>query len=79
MLGKTYFHYYDRQFKFFPVSSEQQIFDMQYALLRGRGLQPSDEHSSMSLLYMYSKYKKDLEDEAAARALAKGNKFVHQR
>jgi len=38
---------------------------MQYELLRHRGLQPNDELPSMSLLYFYSKYKKEREEAAA--------------
>lgn len=35
--------------------------DMEYDLLKHRGLQPSDDIPSMKLLYMYGKYKKERE------------------
>jgi hypothetical protein len=42
--------------------TEGDILDMQYDLLKHRGLQPVDDVSSMTLLYFYSKYRKDRED-----------------
>ena len=38
---------------------------MEYELLRGRGLQPSENLSSMQLLYYYGKYKKERETAAS--------------
>lgn len=36
--------------------------EMEYALLKHRGLQPDPRMESMRLLYFYSKYRKDRED-----------------
>lgn len=39
---------------------------MQYELLTHRGFQPSSNIPSMTLLFFYSKYKKEREDAAMA-------------
>ena len=47
------------------MNSEADILDMEYDLLKYRGLQPDPNIESMKLLYHYSKYKKDREDSNA--------------
>lgn len=37
---------------------------MQYELLKYRGLQPNDDMASMTLMYMYSKSRKEREEAA---------------
>ena len=50
--------------KFFPVTSEQDLLDMSYDLLKYRGFKVTSETDSMELLYFYGKYKKDREKAA---------------
>lgn len=42
---------------------------MQYELLKYRGLQPNEDLPSMSLMYHYSKCKKEREEAAKAQAV----------
>lgn len=51
--------------EFFPVTSEQDLLDMSYDLLKYRGFRVTNETDSMELLYFYGKYKKDREKAAA--------------
>jgi len=48
--------------------------EMQYELLHFRSLQPNDFMDSRTLLYAYSKYRKDREEAAAAALMNKGKK-----
>jgi hypothetical protein len=41
------------------MNTEQDILDMQYELMSDRGMQPVEDMFSMSLLYFYSRYRKD--------------------
>ncbi len=41
------------------MNTEQDILDMQYELMSDRGMQPVEDMPSMSLLYFYSRYRKD--------------------
>lgn len=50
---------------------EQDILDMQYDLARDRSIAVDDNLASMSLLYFYSKYKKEREAAQQQQALQK--------
>lgn len=47
------------------MNSEQSILDMQSELAQYRNMQPNDDMPSKTLLYSYSKYKKEREESAA--------------
>lgn len=48
---------------FFPIATEQGILDMQYALAKHRNMQPDEHMSTKSLLYFYSLFQKDLQEQ----------------
>lgn len=64
MLSSSALYCSVRSLQFFQVISEQAILDMQYELAEHRHMQVDEDLPSRSLLYFYSRYKKEREERA---------------
>ncbi len=69
-----------RAAQFFPLIPEHDILEMQYRLLKDRGMQPDGNMPSRTLLYFYSLNKKERDEQArldAMKSQGKGSRTFH--